>query len=117
MMWHSLHISFNQNYSYEKNVLSSLFRNGISYCASTSSNKSDVNNVLIHFGTDTVVGCHKWVMFATDRSASTGTSYVDFEFLQNTLTKNAGGTFTSGASNATGGRTVNDLLFSVEYSG
>jgi hypothetical protein len=78
--------------------------------------KTDLNNVLIHF-TKHETGCHKWVMFASDRWGSTGTSYVDFEFLQNTMTRTgttSGGYVSSGPND---GRTVNDLLFTVEYSG
>lgn len=75
--------------------------------------KADLNNVLIYFTRDSI-GCHKWMMFAADRMSSNGTSYVDFELLQNTLIRNGNGTFTS--VSLAGGRTVNDLLFTVEYT-
>jgi hypothetical protein len=75
--------------------------------------KTDLNNVLIHFTSDSI-GCHKWMMFAADRWGSVGTSYVDFELLQNTLTRNINGTFTSAGPQE--GRTVNDLLITVQYT-
>jgi hypothetical protein len=80
----------------------------------SASNKIDLNNVLIHFANDTL-DCHTRMMFAADRFSNSGLAYTDFEFLQNTLTKNAGGTFSSSGPN--GGRTVNDLLFTVEFTG
>jgi hypothetical protein len=78
--------------------------------------KADLNNVLIHFTKDSV-GCHKWVMLSADRLGNAGIAYVDFEFLQNTLTRTGttSGTYSSPGPN--GGRTVNDLLFTVEFSG
>lgn len=79
----------------------------------SAQNKCDINNVLIHFANDTL-DCHTRMMFAADRFSNNGLSYIDFEFLQNTLTKNVGGTFSSSGPNA--GRTVDDLLFTVQYS-
>jgi hypothetical protein len=78
--------------------------------------KTDLNNVLIHF-TKHETGCHKWVMFAADRWGNTGTSYVDFEFLQNTVTRTgtiSGGYVSSGPND---GRTVNDFLFTAQLTG
>jgi hypothetical protein len=63
--------------------------------------KCDMNNALIHFTTGT--DGHIWVIFSADRLENTGSSYMDFEFLQNTLVKNANGTFSSQGPN--GGRT------------
>ncbi|PKB18923.1 gliding motility-associated C-terminal domain-containing protein [Flavobacterium sp. 5] len=71
--------------------------------------KGDINNVLIHLGTDS--SNNQWLIIASDRLVTTGTSYIDFEFFQNTLTANAGGSFT-----LAGGRTIGDILLSVEYS-
>ncbi|MBW4362247.1 SprB repeat-containing protein, partial [Flavobacterium sp. NAS39] len=71
--------------------------------------KGDINNVLIHLGVD--ISNNQWLIIASDRLETTGTSYIDFEFFQHTLTANAGGTF-----NLTGGRTIGDILLSVEYS-
>ncbi|MHA6281509.1 Ig-like domain-containing protein [Salinimicrobium sp. CAU 1759] len=57
-----------------------------------------------------------WIIFAGDREDNNGSSYIDFELLQQTLTKNSDGTFTSGASAATGGRSVGDLLVTLEFT-
>jgi gliding motility-associated-like protein len=76
--------------------------------------KEDVNNALFHSGKD--AANNTWVMLAADRLSQSGTSYIDFEFLQAPLYRNTGGTFTSLASNATGGRTLNDIMVTVEYT-
>jgi hypothetical protein len=78
-----------------------------------TSTSKDINNVLLHFTNDST-SCHKWMIFAADRLGTSGISYVDFEFLQNTLTRNGNGTFTSVGPND--GRTVNDLLITVQYT-
>ena len=74
--------------------------------------KSDINNVLIHVATDT--NLHTWLIIAGDRMQGGSDSYIDFEFLQNTLVANTNGTFTSAGPN--GGRTANDLLLSLAFS-
>jgi hypothetical protein len=51
-------------------------------------------------------------MVAADRRSDNGDAYMDFEFLQNTLTINPGGTFTSAGPD--GGRTVNDFVLTLE---
>src|SRR5258708_2285249 len=66
------------------------------------SGKTDINNVLLHIAGDT--NGHIWVAIAADRLSTSGDSYIDFEFLQNTLTRNANGTFSSPVTTA--GRTV-----------
>ncbi|NSW46183.1 MAG: SprB repeat-containing protein, partial [Bacteroidales bacterium] len=77
-----------------------------------ASNKNDINKTLFHLATD--VNNNTWLIVASDRLSTSGTSYIDFEFLQNTLAKNQNGTFTSfGPHN---GRTVNDFVISMEYS-
>lgn len=58
---------------------------------------------------------HTWVAAGADRLSTNGTSYIDFEFLQNTLVKNSNGTFTSAGPD--GGRTVGDLLVTLELTG
>jgi gliding motility-associated-like protein len=78
----------------------------------SANNKTDMNNVLLHFAVNPANN-HAWFIFSGDRLDNNGSSYQDFEFLQGTLTKNAGGTFTSSGPN--GGRTVNDFLFTAEY--
>jgi hypothetical protein len=83
------------------------------WASSSASNKTDINHGYVHFSTRASDG-HVWVAMAGDRLGTTGTSYIDFEFLQNTLAKNANGTFTSAGPN--GGRTAGDLLITVEYN-
>jgi hypothetical protein len=58
----------------------------------------------------------QWIMIGGDRLSTSGTSYIDFEFLQNTLTRNtSGGKFTGAGPD--GGRTLGDLVISMEYTG
>jgi len=59
-------------------------------------------------------GGHTWTIVAADRASTSGDSYIDFEFLQNTLIKTNGGQFISSGPN--GGRTVNDLLLSLAFT-
>jgi hypothetical protein len=75
-----------------------------------ASSKTDINNVLLHVSQD--ANGHTWIIIAADRFSTSGDSYIDFEFLQNTLMTNAIG-FTSAGPN--GGRTVNDLLLSLDF--
>ena len=56
-----------------------------------------------------------WAILAADRLSTAGDSYIDFELLQNLLTLNANGTFTSAGPN--GGRTTNDVLLSLAFTG
>ncbi|TDE41489.1 hypothetical protein E0I26_16350, partial [Flavobacterium rhamnosiphilum] len=85
------------------------------WTTSKAGGKGDINNVLIHLGTGPNIidptKTDQWLIIASDRLVTTGTSYIDFEFFQNTLTANAGGSFT-----LAGGRTVGDILLAVEYS-
>src|SRR3974390_139611 len=82
------------------------------WTTSGAQSKGDVNNVLMHVATDT--NLHTWLILAADRAAVTGSSYIDFELLQNTLVANTNGTFTSAGPN--GGRTVNDLLLTLSFN-
>src|SRR5262249_51879535 len=80
-------------------------------------NKLDMNIGLIHVTKDPVTG-HTWIMVAGDRLNSNGDAYIDFEFLQNTLTTtplvgNTGG-FSSAGPNC--GRTVNDFLLTLKLT-
>ena len=74
--------------------------------------KDDIHNALFHVTTNPGDG-HQWVFMAGDRLSTSGTSYLDFEFLQGTVTMNANGTFTG--SGPDGGRTNNDLVLSMRY--
>ncbi len=79
---------------------------------SSAPNKNDINNAMYHVSKD--ASNNQWIMIGGDRLFQSGTSYIDFEFLQNTLVRNANGTFTGGGP--AGGRTINDLVISMEYT-
>ena len=55
------------------------------WTTSKASSKTDINNVLFHVGLD--AEGHIWIAIAADRFSTSGDSYIDFEFLQNRLTK------------------------------
>ncbi len=76
-----------------------------------ASSKTDINNVLFHVASD--ADGHTWVVVAADRLSNSGDSYIDFEFLQNPLTRNSDGSFTSAGPN--GGRTTNDLVLCLAF--
>jgi hypothetical protein len=78
-----------------------------------ASSKTDINNVLLHVTRD--VDGHTWVVIAADRFSTSGDSYIDFEFLQSTLVRNANGGFSSAGPQ--GGRTVGDLVLSLAFTG
>ena len=86
--------------------------NNMTWVTSTANNKTDMNNALIHFTTD--ANGNVWFVFAADRLSNSGNAYIDFEFLQNELTKTATG-FATTASNSTGGRTEGDFLLTVYF--
>ncbi|MDP3357803.1 MAG: hypothetical protein Q8S41_00515, partial [Lutibacter sp.] len=87
-----------------------------SWTSGKSGGKGDINNVFLHLGEEVISSTqsNQWLIIASDRFVTTGTSYIDFEFLQGTLTANVGGSFTAGGPN--NGRTIGDLLIAVEYS-
>jgi len=64
-----------------------------SWTAGKPSTKTDINNALVHITTD--ADGHSWVIVAADRFSTSGDSYIDFEFLQNTLLRNTNGSFSS----------------------
>jgi len=70
---------------------------------------SDINNGLLHISNDGTGDL--WVTMAADRASNEGDTYLDFEFLQNTLTVNNDGSFTSNGTE--GGRTVGDLQITI----
>src|SRR5439155_7192721 len=80
------------------------------------SNKTDVNNGLMHFSRD--ANGHVWVVVGADRLFNKGDAYVDFEFLQNTMTRTGtpgvGGGFASAGPQ--GGRTVNDFILALSLT-
>src|SRR6187402_393216 len=82
--------------------------------------KDDINNAMVFLATNPVDN-HIWLAISGDRMSTNGTSYLDFEFYQNPITKTGGpipgGT---GGFNSTGphnGRTVGDLSITLEYTG
>src|SRR6185369_3032368 len=83
------------------------------WTTSRASSKTDINNVLLHVANDSEG--HTWTVIAADRASTSGDSYIDFEFLQQTLIKTNAGGFVSSGTN--GGRTVNDLLLSLAFVG
>src|ERR1044071_2960143 len=84
-----------------------------SWTIGKSNGKTDINNVLLHTATDS--DSHRWIIIAADRLSTSGDSYIDFEFLQNTLVSTANGGVASAGPH--GGRTVNDLLLSLAFTG
>jgi hypothetical protein len=79
--------------------------------------KDDINHALIHISTAS--DGHRWLVVSADRAKNNGDSYVDFEFLQNSLsiTTNADG-LTGGFVSAGphGGRTTNDFLLTISFT-
>jgi hypothetical protein len=78
---------------------------------STAPNKNDIHNGVFHASGD--ASGNQWVFIGGDRLDVAGTSYIDFEFLQGTITTNAS-TFTG--SGLAGGRTIGDINISMEYN-
>jgi hypothetical protein len=76
-----------------------------------SSAKTDINNVLLHIGNDS--DGHTWTIISADRASTSGDSYIDFEFLQNSLTRSNTAFISAGPH---GGRTTNDLLLSLAFT-
>ncbi|MBZ9730950.1 HYR domain-containing protein [Salegentibacter sp. JZCK2] len=88
--------------------------NNWSWTNSKANGKSDINNVLIHIAENSASDNNdQWIIIASDRLVTNGTSYIDFEFLQSEITT-TGGSFQSAGTS--GGRTIGDLLIAVEYS-
>lgn len=92
--------------------------NSMSWNLSKSNAKDDVNNALLHFTFDATGNL--WLVFSADRYGTVGASYMDFEFLQNTLEKTTdpldgtkGGFSSEGPD---GGRTDGDILLTVTFS-
>ncbi|NND62739.1 MAG: hypothetical protein HKN48_06050, partial [Flavobacteriaceae bacterium] len=83
-----------------------------SWSFSSATGKGDIHNALYHLGRDNINN-DEWIIIGSDRRTTNGTSYIDFELYQETLTTNTGFGFNSGGTQ--GGRTVNDILLTVEY--
>jgi hypothetical protein len=76
-------------------------------------NKNDIHNGVFHASGDNATPSNQWVFIGGDRLDVAGTSYIDFQFLQGTITTNAS-TFTG--SGPCGGRTIDDINISMEYN-
>jgi hypothetical protein len=90
------------------------------WTTNSAPDKNDINNVLYHIARDPSNN-NQWAFMAGDRLSTNGTSYIDFEFLQGTVSKNldGSGTFSStpaAGKTSGGGRTENDMLISMEYT-
>ncbi|MDQ3140999.1 MAG: hypothetical protein M3Q56_02005, partial [Bacteroidota bacterium] len=77
--------------------------------------KNNVNNVLVHVGHSATGDL--WITVAGDRESPSGANYIDFEFLQNTLTQVGVGSGTFISSGPHGGRTIGDFIISAGISG
>src|SRR4030095_11502933 len=79
--------------------------------------KDDINTAMVFLALNPVDN-HIWVAISGDRMSTNGTSYLDFEFYQNSITKVGGPT--TGGFVATGphmGRTVGDISITLQYTG
>ena len=88
--------------------------------AGSSPNKNEIQTAVAHFTYgDAALGGDPddlWVIFAADRQVTNGSSYIDFEFLQNSLTRTgtSSGTFVSEGPDMN--RTVGDVLVTIEFT-
>ncbi|MDB5277523.1 MAG: hypothetical protein JWR61_2478 [Ferruginibacter sp.] len=73
--------------------------------------KVDINNALFHF-TKSANG-HQWIVVAADRGSNNGDAYIDFEFLQDTLSIVSSPTKKFVSSGPDGGRTKNDFVLTL----
>jgi len=96
-----------------------------------SPNKNEIQNAGAHFsyGDPSLPGgvaTDLWCLFAGDRQVTSGSSYIDFEFLQKSMTITgatmaANGSVTGGSGGFTslgtdGGRTLGDILITIEFT-
>ncbi|MFV8343371.1 T9SS type A sorting domain-containing protein [Flavobacterium sp. XS2P39] len=104
---------------------------GYTWGAGSSPNKNEIQNCGVHFtyGDQNVIGTVEgtsyavagkptdlWCLFAGDRQVTNGSSYIDFEFLQATLSMfgtTSGGFVSAGTD---GGRTLGDILVTIEFT-
>src|SRR4026208_360310 len=79
--------------------------------------KDDINNAMVFLAVNPVDN-HIWLAISGDRFSTNGTSYLDFEFYQNTITK-VGGPTTGGfvSTGPDGGRTVGDISITLQFTG
>lgn len=79
---------------------------------SSAPQKDDIGNAAFAFYLDS--NSKLWVAMSGDRRAVNGDSYIDFEFLQNSLARNNNGGFTSTGPN--GGRTAGDFILTIHLT-
>jgi hypothetical protein len=114
--------SSNENYNSNDNVFTngSKFNDYVSdlkWFTNSAPDKNDINNALYHVSRDG--SNNQWIFISGDRLSTNGTSYIDFELLQGTITPNDDGTFTGTPVDTKangGGRTKNDIIISMEYT-
>ncbi len=81
--------------------------------------KDDINTAMVFIALNPVDN-HIWLAISGDRFSTNGTSYIDFEFYQNSITKTTdpggetGGFISTGPHN---GRTVGDISITLEFTG
>jgi hypothetical protein len=90
-----------------------MYISDLNWTSSSAPNKNDINNGMYHVSTDPNTG-NQWAFIGGDRYTQDGQSYIDFEFLQNTVSRNTNANTFTGAGPA-GGRTVGDLVISMYY--
>ena len=81
--------------------------------------KDDINNSLVFLALNPVDN-HLWIAITGDRMSTNGTSYLDFEFYQNPITKTGGpipgGTGGFPSTGPHNGRTVGDISITLQYT-
>src|SRR6187200_3055306 len=81
--------------------------------------KDDINTAMVFLALNPVDN-HIWIAISGDRMSTNGTSYLDFEFYQNPITKTGGpipgGTGGFISTGPHGGRTVGDISITLEYT-
>ena len=82
--------------------------------------KDDINNAMVFLALNPA-DQHIWLAISGDRMSTNGTSYLDFEFYQNPITKTGGpipgGTGGFSSTGPHNGRTIGDLSITLQYTG
>ena len=113
--------STGENYNNNDNVFTngSKFNDYVSdlkWFTNSAPDKNDINNAMYHVARAS--NNDQWIFISGDRLSTNGTSYIDFELSQGTITQNDNGTFTgipAAGKPSGGGRTENDIIISMEY--
>ncbi|MGY5847514.1 hypothetical protein ACW6QP_08840 [Salegentibacter sp. HM20] len=90
--------------------------------AGSSPNKNEIQNAFAHFTFGDPVkfegakDSDLWMIFAADREVTNGSSYIDFEILQNRLVREGTTSGTFSSEGIDGGRTLNDILVTIEFT-